>query len=163
MLNIVKLYHIGQTFNFSNPINCSKVREYFRKRSIIRLILYHWCVSIHLFTKKYEYLLDSLSYFHSAIFVMPLVFILNITTDNQQYVYFKKLKMLNWQKCECHKWEYWTDKNENVTNAHFCLYTVKNTHIYRLCLFLTALFKWLEIISGWFLNIVHDKGVITFR
>ena len=118
MLNIEKLYHIWQTFNFSNPINCSKVREYFRKRSIIRLILYHGCVSIHLFTKKIWISSWLPTYFHSAIFVMPLVIILNITTDNQQYVYLKKnKKMLNWQKCECHKWEYWTDKNANVTNA----------------------------------------------
>ena len=36
---------------------------------------------------------------------MPLVFILNITTDNQQYVYLKK------KKCG-------TDKNANVTNEN---------------------------------------------
>ena len=74
-------------------------------------------MSLHLFTKKIWISSWLPTYSHSAIFVMPLVFILNITTDNQQYVYLKKYKMLNWQKCECHKWEYWTDKNENVTNA----------------------------------------------
>ena len=57
---------------------------------------------------------------------------------------------------------YFTIPLHLLQNSHFTR-AVKNIHIYQLCQFLTVLFKWLEIILGWFLNIVHDKGVITFR